>query len=476
MIESLRDIGYSLETALADIIDNSITAGATEVEILTESGSGDPYIAIVDDGRGMTRVELIAAMRLGSQNPLMVRERHDLGRFGLGLKSASFSQCRRLTVVSRKDGLTAAATWDLDIVAERNEWAVALPSSLEEITCVENLGPSGTLVVWQKLDRLSGGVGRNPERWAALVNRSIAAAEYHLRLVFHRFLGRSRPLMIALNGRRIDPLDPFATQHPATISLPVEELDLEGGTVRIQSYTLPHRNRMSARDWEEIGGPGGHLNSQGFYLYRGERLIRYATWFNMARRAETTKLARVMLEIPNSMDSQWRIDVRKSSAELPPLVRDRLKRVIERIHSGSKDTFRGEGSRLVEQTSMPLWHRFASDGMIRYRPNSEHPVLESFAEKLSPVLQREFQRCVSILGASLPIETLHHDFASTPEGVAPDSLEIEALQQVVEVTIAFFHGRGLSTEQALDTMKRLDPFRSAWPATQRIAQGLSKDN
>ena len=122
----MRDFGYTLETAMADIIDNSVTANASTVEVLAETSSVEPWIAIIDDGIGMHEVELIEAMRPGSRNPLEEREDHDLGRFGLGLKSASFSQCRQLTVISRKAGLTSAATWDLDTVAETNVWAVEL--------------------------------------------------------------------------------------------------------------------------------------------------------------------------------------------------------------------------------------------------------------------------------------------------------------------------------------------------------------
>jgi hypothetical protein len=153
LIEGLRDIGYSLETAISDIIDNSITAGARQVRIITEACIDDPLLAIVDDGKGMSEEELIAAMRPGSKSPLATRNEPDLGRFGLGLKSASFSQCRRLTVVSRKDGKTSAAVWDLDDVAKRNEWAVQLPDGVEGIPVVHQLGATGIPAILNPLIR-----------------------------------------------------------------------------------------------------------------------------------------------------------------------------------------------------------------------------------------------------------------------------------------------------------------------------------
>src|SRR5689334_10963031 len=149
LIQSLRDIGYSCETALADIIDNSITAGARTVEVLSNATADEPAVAVLDDGSGMTRAELIEAMRPGSSSPLAERERHDLGRFGLGLKSASFSQAKRLTVVTRKQGVTIGATWDLDVVAKTNRWEIQLHHDVADIPWADRIGEHGTLVLWR---------------------------------------------------------------------------------------------------------------------------------------------------------------------------------------------------------------------------------------------------------------------------------------------------------------------------------------
>lgn len=153
LIESMRDIGYSLETALADVVDNSITAGATTVHIHVDSTGSDARIGIVDDGKGMARSDLIDAMRLGSRHPLESRASHDLGRFGLGMKTASFSQCRRLTVVSRKDAVTSVAIWDLDHVAKKDGWSLLVPDRVDGIPFVDQLGSEGSLVVWERMDR-----------------------------------------------------------------------------------------------------------------------------------------------------------------------------------------------------------------------------------------------------------------------------------------------------------------------------------
>ena len=468
LIEGLRDIGYSLETAISDIIDNSITAGAKWIRIITEACIDDPLIAIVDDGKGMTEDELVAAMRPGSRSPLATRDEPDLGRFGLGLKSASFSQCRRLTVVSRRDGKTSAAVWDLDDVAERNEWSVQLPNDLEGIPEVGQLGATGTLVLWQKLDRLTGGFSHNADKRAEVINRRIAEAERHLRLVFHRFTEDAKLLRILLNGRPLRPLDPFARKNPATISDPEEKLSLVHGEIEIQSFTLPHHKQMSTADWDDIAGPEGHLKSQGFYLYRGRRLILYGTWFGLCRQSELTKLCRVRVDIPNSMDADWKIDVKKSSAQLPPVVRDRLRKVIERIQDGSKRTYRKRGQKLVDHERLPMWNRVQVDGEIRYQPNIEHPAFSDFAESLPPDLRRGFFNCIALVGASLPIETLHADMAGMAEQIVPDRVDEDTLTQAVKSTLTVLLAARKDIKEIMSLMKDVDPFRSAWEDTQRI--------
>ena len=101
LISATRHIGYSLESAIADLIDNSIAARARNVEIdfidTTES-----YIAILDDGFGMTDEELTSAMQYGSSDPSNNRSENDLGRYGLGLKTASMSQCKKMTVATKR--------------------------------------------------------------------------------------------------------------------------------------------------------------------------------------------------------------------------------------------------------------------------------------------------------------------------------------------------------------------------------------
>lgn len=219
LIESLRDIGYRFETALADVVDNSISANAETIWI---EGRTDPFpvVAIIDDGNGLSRNKLLESMRMGSRNPKLTRETDDLGRFGLGLKTASFSQCRKLTIISVRDGQTSGFTWDLDKVVESNEWRLIELSAFEKLPFNDMLPEHGTMVIWEKLDRVFGEQNDTPKR-DQILSRYLDNASNHLSLVFHRFLVRERkykPIKLILNGGLISPLDPFVTHNSATSS------------------------------------------------------------------------------------------------------------------------------------------------------------------------------------------------------------------------------------------------------------------
>ncbi len=465
LIESMRDLGYSLQTALADIIDNSITAGATKVQLFANTDVSDPSIALVDDGKGMTEGELLDAMRPGSRNPLTERGGADLGRFGLGLKTASFSQCRRLTVVSRKNGQTSCARWDLDEVAAADDWLVDLPDSVDNIPCIHHLGSTGTLVLWQKLDRLldRGGIDNSVQ-----LARQIDEASNHLELVFHRFLAGERGLKkvtLSINGRLLEPFDPFHTDHPATQLDPAESVLVGGQKISINTYTLPHHKKVTAAEWDRYAGRDGYVKNQGFYVYRGKRLIIHGTWFGLARQTELTKLARVRIDMPNSLDADWKIDVKKASAHPPAPVRERLRRIIETIGGTSKRVYTTRGKQLATDDRLPVWVRIQDKGAITYNLNSSHPVFTNFSSRLSPEMQDEFKRALELASASMPIDALFADTSGSPEKVSGSTLSSGALMSIVETTYNTLLSSGICADDITNMLSMTEPFRSNWEAT-----------
>ncbi|WP_282028451.1 ATP-binding protein [Paracoccus marcusii] len=475
LIEGMRDFGYTLETAMADVIDNSVTAGSSVIHILADTTSDDPWIAIQDNGTGMTKEELIEAMRPGSRNPLDKRFAHDLGRFGLGLKSASFSQCRMLTVVSRKDDSTAAATWDLDEVSRTNRWDVQVEDDPVAVPATDRMAGSGTVVLWRKLDRLSTNFRHDAARRSTEINAALSGAEHHLRLCFHRYMEGAKPqLKLYLNGRRLEPIDPFASTHMATQIGEEERLPLSNGDVVTQSFTLPHHGRVTKMEWDELGGPEGHLRSQGFYVYRERRLIIAGGWLGLARATELTKLARVRVDIPNTMDADWKIDVRKASAQMPPVVRDRLRRIVERMQGTSKRTYQKRGRKLVDEVNMPLWNRFQKDGSIIYRPNADHPAVTGFIQTLPEEFRNGFRTCITLLGAGLPVAALHADMLGSAESVEADRTDFEEIAESVEQAVTTLLATGMKKNEVLRALCTTEPLIHHKERIRALLEGLQE--
>ena len=475
LVESLRDLGYSLQAAVADVIDNSLSAGARRIELLAETHAEAPVIGIVDDGAGMTEAELMEAMRPGSRSPLEERAATDLGRFGLGLKTASFSQCRRMTVVTRRNGTTSCAVWDLDTVAARDRWIVGLPDSPSEVPWHERLTGDGTLVVWEKLDRLVGSDG--PGDRQDLV-RQLDETARHVEFVFHRFLsgreGGEGRIEMRLNGRDLRAFDPFHSLHPATQHHPEDTFLLDGEEIRIRPVTLPHHDKVSQADWKLYAGPEGYVKNQGFYLYRNRRLIVHGTWFGLARQLELTKLSRVLIDIPASLDAAWKIDVRKAWAQPPAPVRERLRRIVERLGVPSRRTYTARGRRLTDDNRLPVWTRSQDKNRISYGLDNAHPLFSAFEDRLDAEAADEFRKLLGLVAAALPVEALYADMGANAESVATEDLDPGDFAQLVEDMWRILSGRGLSAADIEERMRTADPFRSHREETEKVIRALAE--
>ena len=461
LIESMRDIGYSLETALADIIDNSITAKARNIRIRLDPDQEQPCIGIIDDGMGMSEEELLAAMRPGSRSPLDNRDSNDLGRFGLGLKTASFSQCRRLTVVSRLGGDAFAATWDLDHVVAVDDWLVQIPDDLDAIPYVEELGETGTLVLWEKLDRITEETDVDA---ITHITERLDDACRHMELVFHRFLSGESPIKkvrISVNGRQLKPMDPFCSLHDATIPGPEEVISVGGQRVVVQSFTLPHHSKVSREEWERVGRREGYVKNQGFYVYRAKRLIISGTWFGLMKQSELTKLARVRVDMPNSLDSFWKIDVKKASAQPPMQIRTRLRRIIERFGTPSKKVYRQRGIKQATGELCPTWIRIADKEGLRYEINLTHPVISHLTDSVDPETAGDILAALKLVQAAIPVEMIHADASDHPCDVGRPELNQEEFATMVRITHERLCERMDDPEKASEFIRSSEPFASA---------------
>jgi hypothetical protein len=469
LIESMRDIGYSLETALSDIIDNSIAAGSDTIEILIDPTAQSPQIAIRDNGSGMSEDELLDAMRAGSRSPLSERTGPDLGRFGLGMKTASFSQCRRLTVISRKTGKLSAATWDLDHVARTDRWEVKLPNDPETLPLASEIVGEGTIVLWETLDRV---IGDAPSDMAQeVLARRVSEAQDHLELVFHRFLAGEpghQKISIFLNSQQLKPRDPFASKHTATQRDPEEIRIVKGQKVVIQTFTLPHHSKVSQKEYDALGGTGGFLKNQGFYLYRERRLIMWGTWFGLARPRPITQLTRVRIDMPRVLDADWKIDVKKASAQPPGAIRDYLRRLVDTICAGSKRVYSHKGHKVNPDNRLEVWSRMQDKGEIRYRLNPDHPVLGALNDELSDAGRVRLRALVALVETALPIDSIFADKGGDPKSVGTGTLGDEAIGLLAVETYRMLNaGASDRSAQTLDMLQVLEPFSSNWSVTKQ---------
>lgn len=431
----MRDLGYSLETAIADLIDNSISAGADAIDIVFDANGEPPAVVILDNGHGMTEPELLAAMRHGATSPRQERSAADLGRFGLGLKTASFSQCRSLTVISRKDGELSGAEWSLDRIDRLDDWVLALLDEVEiqALPYVHRLGDCGTAIIWHELDRLVEGEAST--RVDEIINEKIELVTRHLALVFHRFLsgdlkGHAR-ISLTINGRPIAAFDPFCRKNPATQVLPEEIVRIGAEEVHLQPYVLPHHSRLSASEYDYYRDRSDFLSNQGAYVYRNGRLMAWGGWFRLAPKGEATKLARVQIDFPNSLDEDWTIDIKKSRAQPPYPVRERLRQIIDKIIARSVTVHRGHGQKLFHETTAPFWERYADKQGIRYAINAEHPLVMSLARRLSLDDTDALQTVLDSIAAALPVEMIYSDYSCDPREVKQKSVgESDAMERL----------------------------------------------
>lgn len=476
MIESMRDIGYSLETAIADIIDNSLAARATKIDVtLRYVENEEPSLSIIDNGVGMSESELLQAMRPGCNHPQAERAAEDLGRFGLGMKTASFSQCRILTVVSRRDGKTTSARWDLDHVREHDSWSLLVLDD-EEVAALPNidgLGAQGTMVLWESMDRLLDATSGEHQR--KYVYRAMEIARDHVSSVFHRFLHTEpgyKKVQMFWNELPLEPFDPFHADHPATQAEPPEIIRVSGSEVVVKAYTLPHHDKISKPLWDRYATTAGYLRTQGFYVYRQRRLIIRGTWFRLIRQAEITKLARVQVDIPTSLDHLWKIDIRKASAQPPFVVRQRLKGIIDKIVKPAKRVYTGRGHRRASRVQEPFWNRVAEHGgKVSYVVDAANPVISEFTSMLDPEQRDVFRSIVAGINRGVPLASMFADLASIPNSVKPPDLEEDQCRSLV-LTLARHH---LNSGKALPAVLQVVRSTEIYAMNPEAAERTLKD-
>lgn len=468
LIHSLRAFGYDISMAIADLIDNSIFAAASSICVDYAWNEGDPWVRILDDGKGMNEDQLVEAMRLGSMSPLEDRAPEDLGRFGLGLKTASFSQCKLVTVCSKTaEGAEAVRFWDLDYVQSSKSWKLGRTTPrrvqplLEPLSALE----TGTLVLWQNLDRyFDDDTGSRYDPKASFLERFLKVKEY-LEMVFHKYLeDRRRPLTIRVGTAHCEPWDPYLRANDFTQELASERY--EEKRVAVIPYVLPHVSKRNEQESSRGAGPQGWNAQQGFYVYRNGRMIVAGGYLDYDLKSEPHySLARIMVNITNDMDHEWSIDVRKAVASPPDRLRAELLRISRVTRQRAQEVYRTRTGIARRQrqsdTIEDVWVRRQIGGIVVYRLNSDNPVLrrilgemntsKKLTDKLFHVIENTVPHRLIIMDGwenenchiDLPV-----DLHSPPEGL------LEYCRDMYQHHL----DRGRTHDEAVDIVCSIQPF------------------
>ena len=424
-IKTLMRIGYDFNSAIADIIDNSITAKAKKINIICPPETDNPFLTIVDNGIGMEPEELIQNMRIGCKDPNQKRDAGDLGRFGSGMKTASFSHARRLTVISHKKGKKiAAACWDIDEIEDKNAWCLRELNE-KDIHDLDHLDKElikgvGTQLIWEKIKKFEETDHNNSKN---SIETSMVDLNKYLALHFHKFLQGPNKINIYVQKLKVEPVDPFLTTKNGYQEGPTDETFVKGGKLQIKSHTLPHHSNLTQSEIDNIGGMEEIYKGQGLYIYRENRLIIAGGWMGLSRTYQLGKLARIEINIPSGLDDEWSTDVKKSSLQLPQKIKNRLKNLIQQPIKKSKRTYNFRGKK---EEANEYWKIIETrDKNIIYQIDTGNNELIKIAKETPKKNTSNLKEYLKNLAKNLPINHIHSKVSSDPKSIKQDDVIFE---------------------------------------------------
>lgn len=408
LLESNRNLGYSIEEAISDLIDNSITAGADEISYELHWNEGTPFFLLKDNGKGMSNSdnELIDSFRLGSKNPLDERDPNDLGRFGFGMKTASLSQARSLTVISKKEGYTALArSLDLNFIAElKDGWKLKLveDSVIEgELVYLDALS-SGTVLRWDDWDRA-------PDLEDDFMALATDINQY-ISVCFHRFIEKG--IKICQHDYVLEPCSPIPQGEGADIFSGPISLS-RNKKAKQTAYILQHPKNWGD-NYEVINRFNsfrlfeGFERQQGIYIYRCDRLLTpKGGWLGLLKKGNAAKLARVVIDYPNDADALWSLDITKTNASIPFEFKREIKRLIDATKNGSvKKIVRGNRNvnKSLTLNHSHIWKTLNDKeyNSYKYIVDVDHPIFKNLiAEK--KIKERDLTILLEVISSNLPV-------------------------------------------------------------------------
>jgi hypothetical protein len=403
LIKSIAEQGYSLETSLADLMDNSISAKADKIEILINMESEPFRLFMADNGEGMTEKELSQNMQFPSNSPEDSRLNTDLGRFGLGMKTASFSQTRKFTVLSKKKGDKKynGRTWDVDFLRD-NGWKIIVNSdeevaslmyqynqlSTEYLNAFEDYEPN-TIVIWDGLYKFENYL-KEKNRKNALRREITEVTSDYLALVFHRFMEKDiNPLKIRINNTVVNPFNPFPEEEKDFRQIEPKQSAFRSDVIKIEGFVLPSRaiveSTKGLTKWTTRHR--GLMDMEGLYIYRADRIILFGGWNGIVKKAPRLQLARLKVEVGNSVDHLLHLNVAKSQIVVPHELRNAFEDYIHELKIEAEREYYNRGIRKFSgnksQNHNQLFERSYSNKGSVLEVNNNFPLLKNLQDSLN---------------------------------------------------------------------------------------------
>ena len=459
LLESIRSVGYSLKEAISDLIDNSVSANATSIRVIINL-EGDGEFHLIDNGDGMDHQKLVSSFRLGSTNPKKTRDENDLGRFGMGMKTASLSQCRSVTVTSKQNNSVVSRTLDLDEVNRQKKWIIGEKAMHLEIIKELNDLEHGTIISWEKIDHNNVSKEEN--------NNLLLDVRNYISLCFHRFMERTNnKISFYLNDVLIKPISPVVEGSQVFSEISLDNIDS-----KMEAFTIPIRkdnNSFSVFNSLELFN--GVENQQGIYIYRSDRLLCFGGWLGIVKPNNSYKLCRVIINFKNdySSDSKWSIDIKKTKAEIPYEYRQEIKRFVQKAQKDSSIKI-GKYNRvemgssirnLYENAELWLIKKNTKYGYWEYSLNIENPIFQGLLEK---VKKKELKVLLDIISRNIPIADIidNNDEEPANHDTLYAEIDIEDIlaneKKQAQQLLQIFLQSGETKSEAIEKILSVEPF------------------
>jgi hypothetical protein len=485
LIKSIAEQGYSLETALADLIDNAISANADSIEIITVIKDFKITLYLADNGNGMSEADLKNNMKFPSNSIDNIRDKKDLGRFGLGMKTASFSQTRKFTTISKKKGEEkfSAATWDVNYLKSCGEWRIIINNqsdinekindyfylSSNQNVQFENYKPN-TIIIWDGLYKFEN--NNEPQNlYNSFVNELDNTVTEHISMVFHRFIDSSQnPLKIKINNNILTSIDPFPENGSGIRALESKVKPFGSDVIKIQGFVLP----VSATDNENPGIWTSHNKGlserEGLYIYRGDRIIFYGGWNGLIKKQPHLKLGRLKIEVGNSNDNKLQLNVSKSNIVIPYEHKFALLRCLSDLDKQTKIEYGNKGlkkySDKTKKDSTELLNKFYSTKGLKVEINLDFPLLKILTEELNPSQFSKLKMVLKTINNEINKIKHVHEEKEMIGIVEKDGVDLNEVIAVIEKLIksgmnrqkicdSFLNGMGFRTNNLPDEIEQL---------------------